>query len=315
MVAGSQACAGSAHVVDVHERARAYEIAAYLSAASFPFDIADGPPADPVPNTDVALNALVQHGAHALDCDRAFLSFIDDRSQFICAEMTRHQSIVDTSPNHSLLLGTARIALEWGVCPYTMSVFHGKKVTLPESPYLVANESYFFIKDFRKVPTFAVRPFVVGYPHMVSYIEVPLRSLSGYILGSYCVVDDKERDLLHPDALRTIQDAATAISQYLDLKRTERGHMRSERVMDGLCQFIGSHKSRLLDSAQTTSPFALEIFEDASRPGHESRSIENMELVRVPDYPLDLNVDPEVMPKYVSTVAYDNPEPTISERN
>jgi hypothetical protein len=200
--------------------------------------------------------------------------------------MTRYQSIVDTSPNQSLLLGTARIALEWGVCPYTMSVFHGKKVTLPESPYIVANESYFFIKDFRQIPTFAVRPFVAGYPHMVSYIEVPLRSLSGYILGSYCVVDDKERDFLHPDALRKIQDAATAISQYLDLKRTERGRMRSERVMDGLCQFIGSNQSRLPDSTQTTSPFALEIFKDASRPGPGSHSIENMENTkpaRVPD--------------------------------
>ena len=255
----------------------------YLSAASFPLDIAEGPPADPVPSTDVALNALVQHGAHALECDRAFLSFIDDRSQFICAEMTRHQSILDTSPNRSLLLGTARVALEWGVCPYTMSVFHGKKVTLPESPYLVANESYFFIKDFRKVPNFAVRPFVAGYPHMVSYIEVPLRSLSGYILGSYCVVDNKEKDFLHPDALRTLQEAATAISQYLDLKRTERGRMRSEKVMDGLCQFIGSHKSGLLDSSQMTSPFALDIFKDASQPRHEAHSHENTEPVRVPD--------------------------------
>ncbi|KAJ4359309.1 hypothetical protein N0V95_002233 [Ascochyta clinopodiicola] len=192
-----------------------------------------------------------------------------------------------------------------------MSVFHGKKVTLPESPYLVANESYFFIKDFRKVPTFAVRPFVAGYPHMVSYIEVPLRSLSGYILGSYCVVDDKERDFLHPDALRKIQDATTAISQYLDLKRTERGRMRSERVMDGLCQFIGSHKSRLLDNTQTTSPFVLEIFKDASRPGQESNSIENTEPARVPDYPLDPNVNPEVMPKNASTVTRDKPEPTV----
>lgn len=156
-----------------------------------------------------------------MECDRAFLSFVDNRSQFICAEMTRHQSIVDANPTQPLLLGTTRIALEWGVCTYTMSIFHGKEVSLPVSPYIVANESYFYIEDFRQVPSFSTRPFVVGYPHMVSYIEIPLRSLSGHILGSCCVVDDKPREFLHPDALRTIREVTPAISQYLDLNRAE----------------------------------------------------------------------------------------------
>jgi hypothetical protein len=106
----------------------------YLSAASFPFDIAEGPPPSPTPSSDITLNALVQHGAHKMDCDRAFLSLIDNRSQFICAEMTRNQSLFSPDLNEPLLLGTSRIALEWGVCPYTMSIFHGKPVCLPDSP-------------------------------------------------------------------------------------------------------------------------------------------------------------------------------------
>ncbi|KAH7089186.1 hypothetical protein FB567DRAFT_591294 [Paraphoma chrysanthemicola] len=268
---------------DAHERARAYEIAAYLSAASFPFDIEDGPSANPISSTDVALNALVQHGVHAMECDRAFLSFIDNRSQFICAEMTRHQSILNASPERPLLLGTTRIPLEWGVCPYTMSVFHGKKVILPESPHIVADELYFCIKDFREVPSFADRPYVEGYPRMVSYIEVPLRSISGHIVGSYCVVDDKPRDFLRPDALRTIQEAALAISQYLDLKRTEQGRLRSERMMNGLCKFVRSDDHRPSEKAHATSPFSLGIFQNASRPESDLRPNENVESDRLPN--------------------------------
>ncbi|KAL1794867.1 hypothetical protein ACET3X_006683 [Alternaria dauci] len=188
-------------VIDNHERARAYEIAAYLSAASFPFHIPEGPPPDPVPSSDITLNALVQHGVHKMDGDRAFLSLIDNKNQFICAEMSRHQSLSSADPTDPLLLGTARIPLDWGVCPFTMSIFHGRAVCLPDSPYIVADKSYFYIRDFRQIPTFAERPFVVGHPHMVSYIEIPLFAMSGHILGSYCVVDTKERDFLHPKSL------------------------------------------------------------------------------------------------------------------
>jgi hypothetical protein len=212
-----------------------------------------------------------------MGCDRAFLSFIDNRSQFICAEMTSHQSVVDANPTQPLLLGTTRIALEWGVCPYTMSIFHGRKVALPASPYIVANESYFYIKDFRQVPSFAARPFVVGYPHMVSYIEIPLRSLSGHILGSYCVVDNKQRDFLHPDALRTIREVNLAISQYLDLKRAEGGRMRSERMIHGLRQFIGLHHHMSAGSTETRHPFSLDIFEKAqSDENMESNQVSNV---------------------------------------
>ncbi|KAL7780446.1 hypothetical protein CFE70_010469 [Pyrenophora teres f. teres 0-1] len=239
----------------------------YLSAASFPFDIAGGPPPNPVPSSDITLNALVQHGVHRLDCDRAFLSLIDNRNQYICAEMTKHQSLTSPDPTHPLLLGTSHIALEWGVCPYTMSIFHGRPVALPDSPYIVADKSYFCIKDFREVPMFAPRPFVAGYPHMVSYMEVPLCSISGHILGSYCVVDNKERDFLDPTALATLREVGDAISAYLNLKRAEAGKSRSERMMDSLRHLVGS--DRLEDTTKSgvveaktveQSPFDLNIF-------------------------------------------------------
>lgn len=255
----------------------------YLSAASFPSDISPGPPEKPISNTDIALNALVQHGVHKMECDRAFLSFIDNRSQFICAEMTRHQSISGPDPAQPLLLGTSQIPLDWGVCPYTMSIFHGREVSLPESPYIVADESYFCIKDFRQIPTFAARPFVAGYPYMVSYIEVPLRAPSGHILGSYCVVDDKPRDFLDADALRTIGEVTSAISQYLDLKRTELGRLRSERMMDGLRQFVESDQHIASGSDNATTPFTLDVFKPVLQSSASPDSEGNDDCDAVPE--------------------------------
>ncbi|KAI4921328.1 hypothetical protein J4E85_008673 [Alternaria conjuncta] len=242
----------------------------YLSAASFPFHIPEGPPSEPVPSSDITLNALVQHGVHKMDCDRAFLSLIDNRNQFICAEMTRHQSLSSADPAEPLLLGTSRIALEWGVCPFTMCIFQGKPVPMPESPYIIADKSYFCIKDFRQVPTFAERPFVAGYPHMVSYLEIPLFAMSGHILGSYCVVDTKERDFLHPKSLSTLRETTSAISAYLDMRRAEACKSRSAEMMQGLRRFVASDDMVPRSVAPVrpgahTSQFDLDVFGAASR--------------------------------------------------
>ncbi|OAF98849.1 uncharacterized protein CC84DRAFT_1210689 [Paraphaeosphaeria sporulosa] len=265
MAASSSACAQPGQAEDNRERVRAYEVAAYLSAASFPFEIADGPPLNPLPSRDLTLNALVQHGVHRMDCDRAFLSLIDNRNQFVCAEMTKSQPLDGGDLTQPLLLGASRIPLEWGVCPYTMSVFRGMPVDIPETPYIVADPSFFCIKDFRQIPLFARRPYVAGYPHMISYIEIPLRSLSGHIIGSYCVVDDKARDFLRPDALKTLREVTSAIGSYLNMKRMEGSRTRSERMMEGLRQFIEA-KQEIASGRDTieaigyrTGPFDLGI--------------------------------------------------------
>jgi signal transduction histidine kinase/CheY-like chemotaxis protein len=148
-----------------------------------------------------------------------------------------------------------------------MSVFSGKPVTLPDSPYIAADSEYFCIKDFRQVPSFATRPYVEGYPAMVSYLEVPLRSASGHIIGSYCVVDDRLRDFLDPKALDTMREITAAISGYLDMKRVEISRTRSEKMMDGLRQFIDSERdtyslgnSDAKARKVSTGPFDLHVF-------------------------------------------------------
>jgi signal transduction histidine kinase/CheY-like chemotaxis protein len=167
-----------------------------------------------------------------------------------------------------------------------MSVFHGKTDVLPPNPFIVADPSYFYIKDFREVPSFAVRPYVAGYPKMVSYIEVPLRSLSGHILGSYCVVDNRLRDFIAPASLELIREATSAISSYLDMKRTELNRIRSVRMMDSLNQFIASEKSSHINHNGIESgndpagPFDLDVFRNSSSlgPDHTTKSKQSSDL-------------------------------------
>jgi signal transduction histidine kinase/CheY-like chemotaxis protein len=155
-----------------------------------------------------------------------------------------------------------------------MSVFSGKPVALPDSPYIAADRSYFCIKDFREIPSFAVRPYVAGYPAMVSYLEVPLRSTSGHIIGSYCVVDNRLRDFLDPKALDTMREVTAAISSYLDMKRVEASRTRSEKMMDGLRQFIDSerdtysigNRANSTDKVATV-PFDLHVFRQTLQVG------------------------------------------------
>jgi signal transduction histidine kinase len=151
-----------------------------------------------------------------------------------------------------------------------MSIFHGRPVSIPDNPYVVADKSYFYIKDFRQIPTFAERPFVVGHPHMVSYLEIPLFAMSGHILGSYCVVDNKERDFLHPKSLSIMREITSAISSYLDMRRVEASKSRAASMMQGLRRFVASDWRNGCDVVPEpvaperheahTDPFDLDVF-------------------------------------------------------
>jgi hypothetical protein len=150
-----------------------------------------------------------------------------------------------------------------------MSVFQGKPANVPDSPHIVATPSHVYISDFRLISIFANRPYVTGYPNLVSYLELPLRSLSGHILGTYCVVDNKVRNFLDPDLLDEMNQTVAAISSYLNMKRMQGSRERAERMVDGLRHFVGSERRQSLidpgsseqNQSPVSGPFHLDVFE------------------------------------------------------
>lgn len=72
------------------------------------------------------------------------------------------------------------------------------------------------------------------------YAEVPLISLSGVVLGTYCVIDDKPRaraDFSDED-VDVLQEIADAIAHHLENVRLVNCHRRSERLVRGLTNFV-----------------------------------------------------------------------------
>lgn len=200
------------------------------------------------------LNALVQLGALRLDCDRAFLSLIDDQHQYIISEMTRSYPLNAHSDGvDGPFLGCCKLEPEYGVCPLTMQTFMGQSTQ--QGPNVVANKSRYVINDFRSIPSFANRPYVAGHPYMVSYLEVPIISPLGYVLGGYCVVDSRQRDFNNDATVATMTEMASAIMQYLDVAMTKQRLTRAENLITGLSAYAAGSTPLLSESSKVDQAF------------------------------------------------------------
>ncbi|KAI3321414.1 hypothetical protein HD806DRAFT_152113 [Xylariaceae sp. AK1471] len=248
--------------VEDYERARQREIAAYLSAASFPPGLPSGPLPEPLLNADPTLNALVQLGAHRLGCDRAFLSLIDRQYQFVVAETTRTHSLTEkrSAPNEHMFLGVTKLDACWGVCPVTMNAFLDETGEwVRTGPNVIANRTRYIINDFTIEPGYTERSYVVNYPYFRSYLEVPLVSPLGYLLGSYCVVDNKLNDYDNDETIGIMNEISDAIMAHLELRRIQQSRDRSEQLIRGLSGFINyeptaPHPSRIPSRTDANNP-------------------------------------------------------------
>jgi signal transduction histidine kinase/ActR/RegA family two-component response regulator len=106
-----------------------------------------------------------------------------------------------------------------------------------EGPNLIADTTRYIISDFRTAPGYGDRPYVTGFPHMVSYLEVPLLSPLGYIVGSYCVVDNKLRQFNDDSVVKIMGDIATSIMTHLESVNTKRREARATRLIEGLSNY------------------------------------------------------------------------------
>ncbi|KAK4221638.1 putative signal transduction histidine-protein kinase [Podospora fimiseda] len=227
--------------VETSERARQREIAAYLSAASFPPGIPTCFQQTPFLSPDPVLNALTQLGALRLDCDRAFVSLIDRQYQYVVSEVTRSHSIrsMQCAPGDTVAIGVCKLRNCDGVCPATMKAFMDETGEWAQTgPEVIANRTRYIINDFRSHPDYMNRAYVTGYPYFTSYLEVPLVSPLGYLLGSYCVVDSKHNDFDNDEKVEILNEVADAIMVHLENIRIRQSRDRSAQLVQELSGFI-----------------------------------------------------------------------------
>ncbi|KAJ5953356.1 hypothetical protein N7454_000252 [Penicillium verhagenii] len=194
---------------------------------------------------DSTLTALTQLGVYRFGCNRSFVSIIDGEQQHLIAEATASTSLRNEDkhlPDDGIYLGVRTLDLEWGVCPHAIRLFTGQDSSrVTNTKNITANRTRNIIRDFTVDDFYNTRPYVLEWPYFRFYAEVPLYSPSGYVLGSYCVVDNKTRTHFGDEEVAALQEIADAISQHLENVRVAHYHNRAENLVKGLTNFVKGH--------------------------------------------------------------------------
>ncbi|KGO74401.1 CheY-like superfamily [Penicillium italicum] len=219
----------------------AIEISTHTSPIST--DTIDTP--SPRLSNDTTLTALTQLGVYRFGCNRSFVSIIDGESQHIISEATASISLRNEDhhrPDDGIFLGVNTLDLEWGVCPHAIRLFTGQDPSqIRDTENITANQTRNIIRDFTKEDFYKDRSYVLDWPFFRFYAEVPLYSPSGFVLGSYCVVDNKPRTEFGDEDVAALREIADSISNHLENARIVQYHRRSENLVKGLTNFVKSH--------------------------------------------------------------------------
>ncbi|KAI4853098.1 hypothetical protein E4T44_01052 [Aureobasidium sp. EXF-8845] len=246
----------------VQEWLRLRALARYFAPNNITADVVNsehGEPAPPSLAESPLLTAVTQNGALRMNCDRAFISLIDSSTQYILAEATRSISIRDSTkfanPQDALFLGVQSLNKEYGICPQSVAIFTDRTGRRAVGTHdVVANTSRYVIRDLRELDQYKHCPYVVGFPYMVSYAEVPVKSASGHVLGTYCVMDNKIRDdFFEESTIAVLNDIAACVTEQLELHAIRHESGRGVQMMRGLSEFIESRRSRANSTGSTGS--------------------------------------------------------------
>ncbi|MCJ1306901.1 hypothetical protein MMC25_000545 [Agyrium rufum] len=214
-------------------------------------------------SSDPILTALAQLATHRLNCDRSFISLIDSDKQHIVAEATRSVSLFHGAMHghhDGLAFGAGSIPVEMTVCLKTMPVFlHSDGRYNQNTENVVSNPEGFLIRDFSKHDTFKDRPYVQDWPYMRFYMEVPLRTASGLVLGSICVVHNETRPDLTAEENQILEDLSVVVSQHLELLRIRDEHIRVSKLLDGLNSFVANKNRPPMDNTRSKDDPSLPL--------------------------------------------------------
>ena len=80
------------------------------------------------------------------------------------------------------------------------------------------SDEVYVIEDARKNPMFQNNPLVTGKPDIVFYAGAPLVDSDGYVIGTLCIIDTKERSFSTQEAQK-LKILANQVMKLLDLRK------------------------------------------------------------------------------------------------
>ncbi|MES1183980.1 MAG: GAF domain-containing protein, partial [Myxococcales bacterium] len=87
--------------------------------------------------------------------------------------------------------------------------------------HVVASDKYLVVPDAFLDDRFADNPLVTGAPHVRFYAGMPLRTPDGFVLGTLCAIDHRERRVSEGQ-LRSLELLADQVVALLELRRRSR---------------------------------------------------------------------------------------------
>jgi hypothetical protein len=102
---------------------------------------------------------------------------------------------------------------------------------------VVANKKLVMINDMSEVPCCTDKEFVSGWPYFRFFAEVPIKTRSGLVVGSFSLVDSAARYDFGDDQLEKLQEIASAVARHLELVQAQKNLERSKEMVKALGLF------------------------------------------------------------------------------
>jgi hypothetical protein len=172
-----------------------------------------------------------------LNARRGIISLVARDYQYVTAEATKTLSLRSDAIYEGydgLWKGEAIVKRREAPCSIAVDLFIGTTDDRQDHllvPDLSAD------KRFRRMDPVARAPF------MKFYVAVPLRSPKGFVIGSFCVVDDNPRDGISDAELAFMKDISSTIMAHMEAKRAKQQHGRADSMIRGLGLYVEGKSS------------------------------------------------------------------------
>lgn len=102
--------------------------------------------------------------------------------------------------------------------------------------HAIRQQDMMVIPDARQDTRFADNPLVTGDPHVRFYAGMPLRSQTGYALGTLCIIDRTPRVGLSESDRRNLRDLAALVMDKLEMRRLELARAASKNRFENIAR-------------------------------------------------------------------------------
>lgn len=107
-------------------------------------------------------------------------------------------------------------------------------------PNITTGQGHLIIRDTAQDDTVKDYPCLLELSHVRFYAEVLLYSRLGYVLGTYCIMDESPRAVFDDAEVKVLEEITASIANHLDGVWDQRKDNRAARMMTGLSEFVNT---------------------------------------------------------------------------